>query len=363
MIPPEYLNEPGVQPNINGPSPETFFEAVYQTFRKAEQNTRGSSERSYSIAGHPVRLRFAGSLLPPLITPALEHLSSAENIKPELTICIFDGFSTKSEMPSPPWSLENYAARGVIKAHGNEIKASFDLGTGVLNMLRRDTRTGIFWINDARLLPCGDSGAPLRIIFHWWLLEHKIQLLHAGAVGTDREGVLLVGKGGSGKSTSALACLHSGLKYAADDYCLLAAEPIPFVYSLYSSGKVNAADRIRFPLLEKALSNAEKLKEEKALYFFYKYFPEKISRGFALKAILIPHIAQTTETKVSPVSAAAALRALAPSTIFQFSDAGEAALRLIGTVVRKVPCYQLASGTDLSGIPRAIHDVLRNVSS
>jgi hypothetical protein len=267
-------------------------------------------------------------------------------------------------MPSPPWSAKDYAARGEIAGFNNsKIQTSLDLGTGVLSMFRRDVNTGIFWIRDARHLPYWESGAPLRMILNWWLTEYKIQLLHASAVGTQEGGVLLAGKSGSGKSTSALACLDSCLKYVADDYCLLATEPVPFVHSLYSSAKINAADRFRFPYLSSALSNVERLGQEKALYFFHEHFPEKISRGFPLKAILIPQISGATETKVSIVSPAVALRALAPSTIFQLSGAGDAAFRLIAAVARKIPCYRLALGTDFSGIPRTILNVIRSVSS
>lgn len=346
MILPGYANKSTVQPKMHGSKPENLFDMAQQIFYQSEKNSLGSLERFYSIAGHVVCLRFAGASLMPLITPAFEHLSCPKSSKPELTICIFDSVSTNTEMPSLTWSSKDYLGQGEEKeGHNNGVvQTCFDFGTGVLNIFRRDVHIGIFWVRDARLLPYWESGAPLRMIFHWWLTEHKIQMLHASAVGTPEGGVLLVGKGGSGKSTSALMCLQSDLKYVADDYCLLAVEPIPFVHSLYSSGKANAADRFRFPYLESALSNAEKLKKEKALYFFHKHFPEKISRGFVLKAILIPHISTGTETKVSIVSAAAALRALAPSTIFQLSGAGDAAFRLIAAVTRKSPVISLHWG-------------------
>jgi hypothetical protein len=45
----------------------------------------------------------------------------------------------------------------------------------------------------------------------------------------------VAGKGGSGKSTTALACLDSPLVYASDHYCSLTNEPAPYVYSLYDS--------------------------------------------------------------------------------------------------------------------------------
>ena len=39
--------------------------------------------------------------------------------------------------------------------------------------------------------------------------DRNLQYVHAGAVGNKNGGILLVGKGGSGKSSTALACLKS----------------------------------------------------------------------------------------------------------------------------------------------------------
>ena len=60
----------------------------------------------------------------------------------------------------------------------------------------------------------------------------------AAAVGQAAGGVLLVGAGGSGKSTCALSCLTSDLLYAGDDYVAVELRPEPRVLSLFCSGKL-----------------------------------------------------------------------------------------------------------------------------
>ena len=112
--------------------------------------------------------------------------------------------------------------------------------------------------------------------------NYGFQLVHAGAVGTRDGGVLLVGKGGSGKSTTTFTCLDSGLAYVSDDYCIIENSSIPYTHSLYSTGKLNAEDVGRFPRLMPALYNYDRLETEKALYFFYEQFPHRISNGFLL---------------------------------------------------------------------------------
>ena len=59
--------------------------------------------------------------------------------------------------------------------------------------------------------------------------KHKQQVVHAASVGTKDGAVLIVGKGGSGKSTSALACLNAGMYYLGDDYTLISNDSNPQV--------------------------------------------------------------------------------------------------------------------------------------
>ena len=58
------------------------------------------------------------------------------------------------------------------------------------------------------------------------------------------------------------------------------------------------------------------------------------------------------------ISPAAALKALAPSTIFQLAGMDHSTLGTLAACVRRVPCYTLRLGSTFSAIPRAIQDVL-----
>ena len=89
----------------------------------------------------------------------------------------------------------------------------------------------------------------MRNILHWWAASTSGQLIHAGALGRPDGGVLLLGAGGAGKSTTTLASLGSALRIAGDDFNLVdTAEPVT-VHSLYSGAKLADAARSRFPEL------------------------------------------------------------------------------------------------------------------
>ena len=56
-----------------------------------------------------------------------------------------------------------------------------------------------------------------------WAQRRNLLILHSAAVGIDGHGVLIVGHGGTGKSTLTCTCLADGFDFVSDDYCLLNA--------------------------------------------------------------------------------------------------------------------------------------------
>jgi hypothetical protein len=337
---------------------DDFFRTVRESFLRAEEAVGGSLVRSFRIGGHDVALRFAGASLEPVLTPALRHLAVQTTSSPALTICLFDSVSTGSEPPVPPWSSTDYIARGDIQGGSDgRFVAGYNLGTGVLSLLDTERNLAVYWVRSALSIPYWETGAPLRTLLHWWMRQHGRQLVHAAAVGTEAGAVLLAGKGGSGKSTSALACLAAGMRYLGDDYVLLSDRP-PEVHSLYNSAKLDPAQMRQFPQLLPAVANAARLATEKALAFVHETFPNHLVRRLPVRAILVPRITGKAETQIVAASPASALRALAPSTIFQLAGAGEEEFRALSAFVRHAPCFTLELGTDLSQIADVIGGVL-----
>jgi hypothetical protein len=331
--------------------PERFFAAAYTSFQQA---TRQPVMRDYVIGGYAMRLCFASTALVPIVTPAFAHLATtADGITPALTICLWDSVSTGTRMPAPPWTFERFSRHPVIRGYSNaRFHTTFDGGTGVLNMLDRQQGLALYWVHDARLLPTYESGTPLVHVLHGWMRHQGRHVLHAAAVGTATGGALLVGRGGIGKSTTALACLLSQLVYVGDDYCLLAMQPVPYVHGLYNSGKMDAASVQRLPFLAPFMRYAEP--GEKAIVFVYEHYPEKVVAGFPLRTVLLPHVTGRMDTVWRHASPAEGLRALAPSTLLQLPGAEQDALRMMAALVRQVPCYHLEVGQQMGQIPEVI---------
>lgn len=337
-----------------------FFNTVYELHEKAEVSAGGCIDRFYCIAGFKIRLRFAGEALIPYMTPALAHLETEPFCDPALTVCLWDSTSTNTVMPPPPWQKKDYLSkRGEIQGYNSDrIHTSFQWGAYALSLLDRDRNLGIYWVGTTEQIPYWEKGSPLRTILNVWMSKRGIQLVHGGAVGLPSGGVLLVGKGGSGKSTTALTCLNSQLFYASDDYSLISPEPTPTVFSIYNTGKKNADDVNRLPFLAAAISNRDRLSEEKALYFINDHFPEKILTSFPIRAVLMPSITGKTDTSLTATSAAAALASLVPSTMIQLPGSGKEACQIMMQVLQQVPCYYLELGTDLEQIPQVIFNLI-----
>ncbi len=258
-------------------------------------------------------------------------------------------------MPAPPWSSNDYLPRSEIRGYtAGNLRAAFAPDTGVLELLNLERGLGFYWLRDARHLPDHFRAAPLMTILHWWLGSRGQQFVHAAAVGTRLGGVLLAGRGGSGKSTTALACLAAGLSYASDDYCLVAARPAPCVWSLYCSGKLDAESLRRLPCFSSCIDNPERNPGEKAVLMLHGAFPERIITGFPLRAVLLPRVTGRKDTILRSTSPAEGLTALAASTIFQLCGAGQDAFQRMAELLRLVPCYRLELGTEVSQVQQAI---------
>jgi len=320
------------------------------------------------VAHYAVRLRFAGSALVDVLSPALEHLRTEPVPAPALTVCIWDGASTKRNIPPFPWK-DNASITHIIEGTNPAIcfkddrfLGAYYIGTKMFSMLDTQQNTAIFWVPDADKIPYYERSSPIRFIFQWWAKKRRLQLMHAGAVGIDRTGVLLAGEGGSGKSTTALICLNAGLSYVSDDYCLVEMEPDPYVHSIYCSAKMSWNDVRRFPYFTPAVECSGNNHEDKALLLLNKQYPQKIVRGFPIRAILVPRIVGSAKTTVTPISARQGLMALAPSTIFQLRGADQGDLSFIAELTRIIPSFLLELGTDYNSIPEIVSDVLKRLN-
>lgn len=262
-------------------------------------------------------------------------------------------------MVPPPCTKDCFTDRGDIWGfNSHRIKAAFHWIECSVNLMDLDKKTGIYWVQTAETLPYWVVASPLRTIFHWWMENNGCQLLHAAAVGNENGAVLITGKGGVGKSTTALSCLQDGLFYIADDYVITKLKPAPAVVSLYCTAKLNADHVINFPDLSRLINNTEKLDQEKAVLFLNHNLDQKLVTEMPLKAILTPQIADEHDSHIKPVSRWDIQRAMSFTTMSQLPYVGDHTHNYISQLASSLPHYILEIGKDFTRIPVAISDFL-----
>jgi hypothetical protein len=112
----------------------------------------------------------------------------------------------------------------------------------ILKIYDATSRTAVLYIADQALLPSWERFSPIKEFIHLLALSQSCLLLHAGSVVDQKShrGVLLVGPGGSGKSSLTAYALSQGMRTNGDDYVLVdLRESQPRCWSIYRTLKLH----------------------------------------------------------------------------------------------------------------------------
>ncbi|NBA85206.1 hypothetical protein GVN16_05510 [Emticicia sp. CRIBPO] len=311
-----------------------------------------SSSGFYSIGNKVFKIEAYGSFDAEAYVRSLQHLKiNADHA--DVTLKLIESESTGSTPPEAWWKWEDIDTyNGELLGFGEGYCAVFN--STDLSFVFIDYSSGviIYWANDFNKLPVNETTAPLRNILSYWFRHSTFFLCHAAGVGLSNGGVLLTGKGGSGKSTSTLSCLKSDLKLAGDDFLLVDAES-GRAYSLYGVAKLNADQFKRFRYLEEFIANPHQVPEEKGHVYVNEEFPEKILNEFTITSILLPTVTGKPDTYIEKCSKIDAVKALVPSSVWILKSDVQSVEKMKKLIAR-IPAYRLFAGTDLEQIPQQI---------
>jgi GT2 family glycosyltransferase len=342
-----------------------FFHAALDRTLAAEAKA-GSIERCFALADFVVSFKFVGGALTQCFTPALAHLEVPPSRRSDAVFYIWDSESTGTDMLPPPCSHGCFTSRGDIWTMGSQrFKSAYLWSEYALNLFDTLTATGVYWTQAATesLLPYWAKASPLRCLFHWWAETKGCQLVHAAAVGSQDGAVLITGKGGLGKSTTALACLGKGLNYVGDDYVVVQLDPFPRVHSLYCTAKLNWDQMARFPRFADLAKKHDRRGSEKAVMYLYPEMRGQIVRSLPLQAITTPHISNRPKTEFQGISTLALQRAAVFTTMSQLPHANQHTYQFINHLIERLPSLQLVLGCNLDTIADVVVELLRSSGS
>ncbi|KAB2661662.1 MAG: serine kinase [Verrucomicrobia bacterium] len=340
-------------------APTSLFAAARDAFAEAVGRARRSVIHDRLVGGRHVRLHFANEALVPILTPALAHHPHPppESV-PQLTVHVWDSLSTGLRASPLDWLPEDLPPTPEVRVSDGSMLLVFTTTSGILRLLNLPEKVALYWAADPQQVSDVERSTPFLLFLQGLLRGPETQVVHGAAVGTPEGCVLLAGRGGAGKSTSALACLVAGMRYVGDDYCLLSRRPEPRAFNLFNSGKLNGDSLARLPQLIPHVVNPARKPGEKAVFFFREDWGDQLAPSLPIRAVLLPRVTGGRDTTLRPASAAEGIKALAPSTIFQLTGPGATTFRMLADFLRCVPCHHLLVGTDLGQIPRAIGRLL-----
>lgn len=347
---------------------DAFYDDMAAAF-DAQARRLGETSFDLALAGHELRLRFAGEELSHLFKP-LSHLAvegdstkcDASTLEEEspFEILIFNGVAPGAKSIRPPWTAETNPTTKNDRwrrEHG-DVLVSHVPSIDFLQLLHRGKRQAIYWINQAQQLSFWEIAAPLRTIFRWWAADNGLQLAHAAVVGRNGRGVLLTGRSGQGKSTTAAACLAAGMEFVSDDYVLLSTEPNPTAHCLFNSAKLHTQVlNDHFPgWRENVVRHIGP--EQKSLFFVHRSWTNQLRSSLNVAAIVCPQISGGADSRIVPASRGETLRSMGPSTVLPHASQQGHDFSFLANLIRRSPTFRLELGP-IASSPAALDGLLR----
>ncbi len=337
-----------------------YFQQVYSRFLATVGITK-SEKHYFLIAGYHICIHFAGRQMTGIMLPALNHLKAEATDNPDLTLCVWDTESTGVEMVPHPVGIEDFTDRGDIWGFfSGRFKTAFHWSDFSVNVMDLEQGIGVYWVETTSRFPYWVYSSPLRTLIHWWMESRGLQMVHAAAIGNADGAVLMPGRSGQGKSTTAITCIRHGMYYLSDDYVIVGLHPEPVVYSLYNTAKINASELERYPELSPLCINPEKLSHEKAVMYLYPRYKNQIKSSLPLKGVMLPEVMPRRESGLAPVEFWKLQRAMGFTTMSQLPNIGKHTHLFLNNLIRRLPCFTLEAGNDLKQLPEVVSRYLRD---
>lgn len=331
--------------------PREIFDALSLGFACAATQ-RPALARDLMFGLTPVRVRIVGTALNTLIEESCGHLACQAEQAPAATIDLWS--------PQPgdaPWLAEPLpaaATRWGRLVFDRERRVQHDWRPTSNAAIDTAARRIVGCFPDPAALTADELAKPLHRLIGGLITPDGAALVHAAAVGEDGEAVLLAAPGGSGKSTTALACRLAGMDYLGDDYVALGmAGGSATVHSLYASGMV-ASGPLDGMVNRAGPSPATLPRDEPKRLFRF----DGVCRRARVAAILLPRIGAGPVTTLSPASPGDFLRAAAPHSLLANAQDRAATLDIMARAAASVPIRRILLGPDLGEVVATVRDIV-----
>jgi hypothetical protein len=301
-----------------------------------------------SIAGRQLQIDMAGTVAIEAVAPAFSRLARA-SAPPQVAaarLLVWAG----EQYAHPLWRPNDggpvrFQDGGLVSCHQQQIVEVFACDAPML-----------IW-GTPEAFESGDVRAhPASTVIATWLAHSGAQMLHVAAVGDASGAALIVGAGGAGKSTTALACARSGLGFLGDDLCVVDPTDEPTVHALYATAKMTPESEARLDFRPGSiLGRTENGKLALAL-------DDRVSvlRSAPIKAIIALNRSTSAASAPIRLPTAEILRILIPTAQKAATGSAELSqwLRSAAVLARVTPGYRVDISWDLDAVARSIQTAI-----
>ncbi len=314
------------------------------------------------IAGFPVSIRIVGDDWFDVVQRATHHLNRFEH--PGNAVLRIDAWDEQAtgvrieriDMPAD-------APLVVMKMSDDGTYVGEERRHTSLWMDQPSARV-IGFTQSAGRLNLDERARPFHKLLSHWLEQRHVQFLHAGLVSHDNTGLLFVGNGGAGKSTSSICCLRAGMGYLGDDFVGFSQDSNVFTgHGLYASCLLDSHHLKRFPDLAEHAHAPHLGFEQKHVLYLDQKFSGSLKVSQAIKGLALPRVVESQVTTFEPASRMQGLRALAPTSVMYLARPNRAAFDRITALVESVPSFWLNLGRDISTIAPAVSEMIASINN
>lgn len=308
--------------------PDNIAEEFFNHFCKIF-NTKSRISHVYSIAEKNIRINYSSFYD---LSSSIKHLLTNFTPDSDFDIYVFEK-DDNDIIPNIIWDISKMGYQGDVIGFSNRFYANYDELHGLFQMIDMQSRKAIYYIFNPSKFPGWENSSPFRIIFYWWAKSIGGHIAHAASVGILGDGVLIIGKGGSGKSTISLESLFFGFNFIGDDYVLLKDKK---AYSLYNSLKIKPLDIYNYFTNK---YNSDMSFDGKNVYLINKIYPQQIKNKLNIKCIIIPE--DSEDFTIKKENELNAFLSLAPSTTLQFPGASNESFHFLREFIKGIPVYRI----------------------
>jgi hypothetical protein len=317
----------------------------------------GRYESTIVVAGHRIRLIFAGEELQTQSMRPFAHIETSSEAPAEIEIYVWDtvqsGVAMSAELGARLHSLLAEAHRD-----GGPLLSVLDQGVFFYNPA---TSRAYHWLPDAANLDETNKASPVRLALSYAMAYRGLHAMHAAALKGASGGLLLCGSSGVGKSTTSVACARAGFEFAADDFCFVEVDRgRARAYSLYVSAKLFGHRLSDLPQFAALVTNPNDLQTEKAISFLDEGTAFKVIPQVEITAVVVLASKGNSSASFQRISPVQALVGLAPSTVILFRSRSQH-LSALKALVANVPCFEMHLASDLDANPPAIESLLESL--